>query len=122
MLNFQFYFILMIQKLFLLDAPKELAVVIGKEAWENQGGYAGNYFLKFPKNCFTIVAIRHIVAIVSICLEEEEKTMIVIGGHAQTTWTLWGEGGWPNVHVCFCRGEGGWDHVYMVVFPYNFTR
>ena len=69
----------MIQKLFLLDAPKELAVVIGKEAWENQGGYAGNYFLKFPKNCFTIVTIRHIVASVSICLEEEEeKTMRVI--------------------------------------------
>ena len=68
----------MIQKLFLLDAPKELAVVIGKEAWENQGGYAGNYFLKFPKNCFTIVTIRQIVAIVSICLEEEEKKMIVI--------------------------------------------
>ena len=61
--------------MFLLDAPKELAVVIGKEAWENQGGYAGNYFLKFPKNCFTIVTIRQIVAIVSICLEEEEKTM-----------------------------------------------
>ena len=37
----------MIQKLFLLDAPKELAVVIGKEAWENQGGYAGNFFMKF---------------------------------------------------------------------------
>jgi len=27
------------------DAPKELAVVIGKEAWENQGGYAGKYIL-----------------------------------------------------------------------------
>ena len=65
--------------MFLLDAPKELAVVIGKEAWENQGGYAGNYFLKFPKNCFTIVTIRHIVASVSICLEEEEeKTVRVI--------------------------------------------
>ena len=43
-------------------------------------------------------------------------------GHAQTTWTVRGRGVGQMSTFVYVGGRGGWDHVYVVFFPYNFTR